>query len=186
MPSVVPIPVVTNGAMINIGTITGATDAEKIMITEGVKLANRMLTTACYKQWILAASYTEDNGLSDAEILDLVTTKPTHIDIEMYTGDWWANHKAKTVGYENDPFDNVVHMNRYFVNSAYMVGDNVIHEDRGHSLGFHHFGNHSTSEPYGQNYAYEGCSNQMQQARGAKAYKPPGIRIEIRKKKGKK
>jgi hypothetical protein len=169
-------------ARIIVGNIFGATTAEIKMIREGEKLANAMLDKPCFKQWVLAAHYSESNGLSQQQIYDLVTIKPSTIDVEMYTGSWRANHISKTVGYENDPFDGVVHMNRYFVQSAYMVADNLIHEDRGHSLDFHHYGVHSTSEPYGMNYAYEGCSQQQMQARGAKAFKPPGIKIEIRHK----
>jgi hypothetical protein len=173
--------------LIEVEQIAGATDAEVKMIDEGVALANKMLKTACFKQWVLAANYTENNGLTQAQIFDLMTTKPSRVNVEIYTGTWKANHVSKTVGYENDPYDGWVHMNRYFVNSAYMVADNLIHEDRGHGLGFHHYGAHYTSEPYGANLAYEGCSNQMMQAKGAKNFKPPGIRLEIRKvKKGKK
>lgn len=172
----VPIPS-TSGDLINVRKITGAYDSEIAMIHEGIARANRMVKSPCYKQWVLAARYTENNGLTQAQIYDLQASKPTYIDIEMY----YKNNG--TVGFEYDPFDGVVHMNRKFVNSAYMVGDNAIHEDRGHSLEFHHYGNHATSEPYGANYAYEGCSNQMQQARGAKPFKPPGLRLEIRKRK---
>ncbi len=182
-PSALPSPApVQSGDRILIGKITGATTDEVQMIHNGAALANAMLDKRCYKQWILAAQYTENNGMSQAAIFDLVKTKPSTINVEMYTGSWKANHISKTVGYENDPFDGVVHMNRYFVDTAQMVGDNLIHEDRGHSLGFHHYGEHSTSQPYGMNYAYEGCSfAQLMQSAGAKAYRPPGLRLEFRK-----
>lgn len=182
---VTPAPVLT-GAMIQIGEITGASANEIAMIHEGARLANDMLSRKCFKQWVLAANYTENNGLSQSQIFAEVTTIPSKIDVEMYTGSWHANHVSRTVGYENDPFDGVVHMNRYFVDSAEMVGDNLIHEDRGHSLEFHHYGAHYTSEPYGMNLAYEGCSHvQEMQLSGGKAYKPRGLRIEVRKKKKK-
>lgn len=169
----------------SVGTITGASPAEFSMIASGLSLANQKLSSACYKQWILAAHYTENNGLTQQQIWDLMVKQPISVDVEMYTGDWRANHVSKTIGYENDPYDGVVHMNRYFVNSAYMVADNLVHEGEGHSQGFHHYGTFSTSDPYGQNYAFEGCSNQQMQKRGAKPYKPPGIKIEIRKKASK-
>lgn len=165
---------------ITIGKVTGATSEETAMIAAGARIANLVLDSPCFKQWILAASYTENEGLTQQQIFDRVTVQPSAVDVEMYTGDWRTNHVYKTVGYENDPFDGVVHMNRYFVNSAFMVADNLIHEDRGHSLGFHHYGVHSTSEPYGMNYAFEGCYQQQMQAKGAKTYRPPGIRLEIR------
>lgn len=166
---------------VSVHSISGATVQEEQMIAEGVQLANRVLAGPCYKQWVLAATYTENNGLTQAQIWDLMAAQPVTVDVEMYLGDWRANHWAKTVGYENDPYDGVVHMNRYFVKTATMVADNLVHEGEGHSQGFHHYGAFSTSDPYGQNYALEGCLQaQEQQAPGGKRFKPPGIRIEVR------
>lgn len=185
-----PSPVVSPSALpsintpqVTVGTITGATPAEMQMIAEGVKLANDKLASECFKQWVNAAHYTETNGMTQAEIWALMSTHLVSADVEMYTGSYKANHVWRTIGYENDPYDGVVHMNRYFVNSAYMVADNLVHEIEGHSQGFHHYGTKATSDPYGMNYAYEGCSNQQQQAPGAPAYKPPGIRLEMRHRK---
>lgn len=186
-PSAVPAPSPTPTApSISVGTISGATDAEVQMIAQGAQLANQKLAGACFKQWILAAKYTENNGLTQQQIWDLMVSHPVSVDVEMYTGTWSANHIAKTIGFENDPWDGIVHMNRYFVNSAFMVADNLWHEAEGHSQGFHHYGVKSSSDPYGMNYAGEGCSqSQQQQKRGGKPYKPPGIRLEIRHKKKK-
>lgn len=188
VPSVSPSPgpeLAYKGEMISIRKIVGASAKEVDMIKAGAKLANDMLKKPCFKQWVQAADYTEDNGLSQVQIFNLITTTPMTVDVEMYTGTWSQNHVSKTVGWEADPFDGWVHMNRYFVNSAYMVGDNLIHEDRGHSLEFHHFNVKATSEPYGMNYAYEGCYQaQQMQAKGGKDYRPPGIRLEVRYKDG--
>lgn len=172
-PSTIPAP----AGLIQVGTITGATDAEVAMIRTGVELANQMLAKPCFKQWVLAAHYTENNGLTQQQIYDRITTVPSSVDVEMY----YQNNRV--VGFEYDPFDGVVHMNRKFVNIGSMAADNLMHEDRGHSLGFHHYGTFSTSVPYGMNYAYEGCSQpQEQRARGAKPYRPKGLRIEVRHK----
>lgn len=176
-----PSPLMSGVPTISVGKITGATAKELTMIAEGAAFANKMLAGYCFKQWVLSSRYTENNGLSQQQIWDLMATHPVTVDIEMYTGDWWANHKSKTIGYENDPWDGIVHMNRYFVNTAFMVADNLWHEAQGHSQGFHHYGKFSTSDPYGMNYAGEGCSEaQKQQAKGARRFKPPGIRLEIR------
>lgn len=155
------------------------------MIAEGVAVLNHTLASRCYKQWVLAARYTENNNLTQAQIWDLMVRNPVSVDVEMYMGDYKANHIYKTVGYENDPSDGVVHMNRYFVNTAEKAGDNLDHEAEGHSQLFRHDHVFSTSDPYGQNYAFEGCLHaQQQQARGGKRFKPPGIRLEIRHVKG--
>lgn len=178
-----PLPAPSLSQLITVKNIEGASASEITMIRAGEQFANDMVKKACFKQWVLSAKYTETDGLSQAEIYNKIISTPMQVDVEMYTGTWKQNHVYKTVGWEADPFDGIVHMNRYFVKTARDVGDNLIHEDRGHSIGFHHYGNHSTSEPYGMNYAYEGCANQMMQKRGGKPYKPPGIRLEIRKKK---
>lgn len=150
------------------------------MIYDGVDLINAKMATPCFKQWILAASYTENNGLDQQGIWDTILNHKLSVNVEMYTGTYYQNHVSRTIGYENDPFDGIVHMNRYFVNTAYMVADNLVHEDKGHSAGFHHYGVYDTSEPYGMNYAFEGCSNQQQQKPGAHPFHPPGIRLEHR------
>lgn len=170
---------------VTIGKISGATAKEIVMIESGRKLVNAKLAGACVKQWVLAAKYTENNGQTQAQIWETLVAHTLSVDVEMYTGSWRQNHVSKTVGWEADPFDGVVHMNRYFVNTAYMVADNLIHEHKGHSPGYHHYLNHATSQPYGMNYAFEGCSNQMMQAKGGKPYKPMGIRLEVRKVKAK-
>ena len=142
---------------IRVGTITGARDSEMQMIVDGITLANKILATDCYRQFILNAHFTETNDLTQTEIYDLMKNTPVVVDIEMYRGGFKANHLDKTVGYETDPYDGVVHMNRYFVNTPEMVADNVIHEGEGHSLGFHHYGVKATSVPYGTNQAFEAC-----------------------------
>lgn len=184
-PTYVVVPTIA-GKYISIGKIIGATDKEAALIAEGLRKANAMIDTKCFQQWILAAKYTENQGLTQTQILSKILSEPTTVDFEMYTGNFKANHVYKTMGYENDPFDGVVHANRYFIHTTDDIADLILHEDRGHSLGFRHDSVKATSDPYGMNYADEGCSHmQMMQARGGKQYKPPGIKLEIRKNKGK-
>jgi hypothetical protein len=177
----VPVPTPT-GSWITVGSITGAMPGELPMIADGVRLANQAFGTYCFKQWVLAASYSEAQGLSQDEVWQKIWTHPVSVDVEMYMGDFRANHIARTVGYENEPYDGIVHMNRYYVNTASMVADNLLHEGEGHSQGFTHYLSPITaSQPYGMNYAYEGCTHaQEQQAPGGKPYRPPGIRLEMR------
>lgn len=173
--------------MTRVRNITGASVVEIKMIREGEKLANEMLWSKCFEEWVLSAHYTENQGLTQGQILlNKIRSIPTDINVEMY----YANNR--TVGYEWYPFDGVVHMNRKHVFTTDMVADNLLHEDRGHSLGFFHDYNKSTSEPYGMNYAFEGCYNATQQlqmmgfARSRKKlrpFQPPGLRLEIRRRK---
>lgn len=191
------LPILVPTPRISVTEVHGAqSQQEYAMVQEGIVLANKMLDNYCFQEWVTAATYTENNNLSQQEIFELIKTHPVTLEVELYTGTWWENHKTKTIGYENDPFDGVVHMNRYFVNRSsdladgkpvgYMVADNLIHEAEGHSQGFHHYQVYATSVPYGLNYAFEGCSQaQQQQMPGAHAFKPPGIRIAIRHRKPK-
>lgn len=139
-----------------VANITGATDDELVMIADGVALANETMRTDCFKNEVLTASWTETNGLTQQQIWDLLCSGVVTVDVDMYTGSWIENHVYHTVGYEDEP--GLVHMNRYFVDSAFMVADNIIHEAEGHSQGFHHYDVKETSVPYGLNYAFEACS----------------------------
>ena len=141
---------------LEVGEITGATDAELVMIADGVALANLTMASSCFEDAVLSASWTETEGLSQAQIYDKLCSGTVTVDVEMYLGSWYQNNVSKTVGYENEP--GKVHMNRYFVDSAYMVADNLVHEAEGHSQGFSHYGVKSTSVPYGLNEAFEACS----------------------------
>lgn len=139
-----------------VGTITGAETAELTMIADGVALANATMKTACFHDYVLSASWTETLGLTQSQIYDKLCSGPITVDVDMYTGSWYENHVTHTVGYENEP--GTVHMNRYYVDTAYMVADNLIHEGEGHSQGFRHDGVKATSVPYGLNAAFEACS----------------------------
>lgn len=153
-PPAVAIPVPS----IQIGAILGATPDERYMIGQGVILVNKVMATDCFKQYVLKAKYTENQGLTQQQIWDKLVVGSVIVNADMYTGTWYANHISKTIGYEDTP--GTVHMNRYFVTTAYMVADNLAHEGEGHSQGFSHMGTKSTSEPYGMNDAFEACAPQ--------------------------
>ena len=143
---------------ITVKNINGARSSENQMIADGIILANKVITSDCFRLFILNAHFTETNDLTPVQIYELMKTTPVTVDIEMYKGNFKANYIDKTIGFENDPFDGVVHMNRHFVKTATMVADNLIHEAEGHSLGFHHYEEKSTSVPYGLNLAFEACN----------------------------
>jgi hypothetical protein len=149
-PAKSPVPVLA------VKNITGATSAEVTMIGEGVALANETMATKCFEDFVLSASWTETGGLTQAQIWDKLCGGTMTVDVDMYLGSWYENNVSRTIGYEKEP--GIVHMNRYFVKTAYMVADNLIHEAEGHSQGFTHYGVKSTSVPYGLDDAFEACS----------------------------
>lgn len=137
------------------------TDDEKIMVLQGIDFANEVLSSNCYLTRLLRAKMTEKNGLTNQEIYDLQRKNLIKANIEFYDGSWKENHVWFTIGYENDPFDGWTHMNRYFVDSPYMVGDNIIHETQGHSQGFRHDEDKDSSVPYTLNRIYEYCFDEL-------------------------
>lgn len=128
------------------------------MIQQGLVNVNKVIASDCFRNAVLASNFTENQGLTAAQIWQRLSTRPVSVDVEMYTGTWWENHVEKTIGWEADPWDGIVHMNRYYVTTAYMVGDNLSHEAEGHSQGFTHYQVKATSEPYGMNDIYEKCA----------------------------
>jgi hypothetical protein len=139
-----------------VSDISGALPNEIVFIRSGLDHVNTVLQSDCFKNAVLASNFTENQNLSGAQIYALQNSKVTTVKVVMYTGSWWANHISHTIGDENEP--STVYMNRYYVKGAYMVGDNLIHEGEGHSLGFTHYHVKSTSEPYGMNAIYESCA----------------------------
>lgn len=135
---------------------TGTIGDEPAMIAAGVALANATMKTACFRDFVLAAKWTETKGLTQAQIWQKLCSGPVSVNVEMYLGSAYQNYVTKTIGYEDEPGE--LHMNRFFVDTAYEVASNIIHEAEGHTQGFSHYGVKSTSVPYGLNDAFEACA----------------------------
>ncbi len=135
---------------------TGTIGDEPAMIAAGVALANATMKTACFRDFVLAAKWTETEGLTQAQIWQKLCSGPVSVNVEMYLGSAYQNYVTKTIGYEDEPGE--LHMNRFFVDTAYEVASNIIHEAEGHTQGFSHYGVKSTSVPYGLNDAFEACA----------------------------
>lgn len=156
-PTVSPSPVAIQVPRIHVGQITGAQDADELqMIATGAKLANQVMATPCFKAKVLSGQFTESNGLTALQIWAKLASKPVTVAVDMFTGSWKQNHVWKTIGYEDEP--GLVHMNRWFVTTAYMVADNLVHEGEGHSQGFSHYQVKATSVPYRLNEFFEVCA----------------------------
>lgn len=157
-PSLAPTKV---GAYLTMGAITGASAEERAMILAGADAANKVMASDCYKKILLAGAFTETNGLSNQQILDKQLKGPVTVNVEMFTGSFKQNYWSKTIGYEYMDEPQNLYMNRHFVDTAFMVGDNIMHEGEGHSQGFWHNGVKSTSVPYGENDIFEECATQL-------------------------
>ena len=126
--------------------IRGATDEEIIFIRKGIDDANKVLASDWFKVQVLKASFTETNGLTNGQIYNKLAERPIEVGIEMFYGSWKQNYIYKTMGY--DIGDGVVYMNRFYVDTAPVVGSLSTHEGEGHGQGFHHYGVFATSVPY--------------------------------------
>lgn len=159
-PAPVPSAIPSQGyPQIHVVKITNAIGSELQIIQDGEKLVNKVMQSDCFKTQVLSQTYTESLSLSPSGIYAWLSSRIVEVYVDMYTGSWAANHVYHTIGYENEP--GVVHMNRYFVKTAYMVADNLIHEGEGHSQGFSHYGIKATSVPYRMNQIFEACAGEM-------------------------
>lgn len=136
-----------------------AFNSERQNIIEGVAILNKILASDLFKQKVLKAQFTETNGLPNAAIYKLFCSKIQKVDVNVFLGSKYQNHISKTIGYETEP--GVVNVNRFFVSTPLEFADNIIHEVMGHSFGFSHFQDKSTSVPYVLNTIFEECCAEM-------------------------
>ncbi len=152
-----PIPLTATGIPSLVLNELKSNDSEEDMVADGMVLANAIVGSECFKSGVLAANFTERNGLDNKGIYDLIRKKETPVNIKLYTGSWKANHVSRTIGYEKVPFDGWTYMNRYFVDTPYMVAQNIVHEALGHSNGFHHYKYKPSSVPYTLGTIFKKC-----------------------------
>ena len=133
-----------------------AMDSELPFIHEGERQANAVLASDCFKNEVINAKFTENNGLSNAKIYQkFVEASPMKVGITLFTGGWYekVNH---TVAYEGNP----IRMNRRYVQTETYVGSTSLHEGFGHGLGFTHYTPkmNPNSIPYTLNNIFEKCA----------------------------
>ncbi len=131
---------------IKIGDIKNATDNEVIMISDAVSLLRDILADPLFYDEVMAQEFTENNGLSNQEIYDLLCKNVLIANVSMFTGNWKQNFWWHTVGLDTE-YDNFVHANRFFVQDAATLASLIMHELL-HELGFSHRGVKYTSVNY--------------------------------------
>lgn len=139
--------------------ISGATFDEYPLVQSAVDQANVIMNTECFRNRILGADFTETNGLTNSQILNLISSKPMNIKIHIYYGSWRENYIYKTMG--KDIGDGTVYMNRYFVKTAKVMRSLLVHEAEGHGQGFHHYSAKNSSVPYTLNLIIEECGEAL-------------------------
>lgn len=137
------------------------TSEEKENTIRAVFLVNTILKSECFRREIMSSKLTETNGMDNVGVIKYLSERKVYANVEFFNGNWKQNYLWKTIGYETEPFDGWTYINRHFVNSAYLTGSNIIHEVVGHTMGFSHRGNKSTSVPYVLNDVYEKCFEEL-------------------------
>lgn len=146
---------------ITLGTITGATVNECKMIAQAVDYVRQVVSSSEFREAVIYAKFTNTNGLSNQQIYDLFTKTKLLVNVDMFDGSWKQNHVWHTMGYE-DPNDDFVHANRYFIQDALTMGSLILHELSHEPLGFHHnSASDSSSVPYTMNRIFESVAEKL-------------------------
>lgn len=145
----------TDAPIIGLGAITGASLDENAWITYAVQMANRVLSSDCFENQVNISKYTETNGLTNAQIYNVLTADPLTIKVDVFKGSWVDDYWNRKEGYELEP--GTVHINRHFMSGPKFIASLILHEVA-HVKGFTHYGVKSTSVPYGQNEVWDVCS----------------------------
>ena len=139
---------------ISVGEVRNATDNEMKMIGKAIVFNRMVVYSPEFKEAVLAAEFTETNGLTNLQIWEKFTTGSIKVNIEMFTGSFTQNRIYKTVGYDL-PGDDFTYINRYFVQDEITMGSLILHE-LSHALGFSHYNKYTqTSVPYTMNHIFE-------------------------------
>ena len=132
------------------------TEEEVGMASRGFEIANTVLLSDCFSSGVVASNMTHTKNQSSREVFQTLTRSPQlALKVTFYDG----TSKHGTIGWDdpgNDP--NNVHMNGFFVKTAYLVADNLLHE-AAHARGFiHKSSKEYTSVPYMMNHIFEACA----------------------------
>jgi hypothetical protein len=138
--------------LLKIHGLDNFSEKEKAIVDEAKRIYEIVVNSPLYWRKVKAAwpKVTEKNGLSYSEFYDLVMSGDckfteadgtTDVKLVMY-----YNRFSKVVGYVlGDSFN--IYINRKFFAGPLRIASNLNHESL-HSLGFSHYGRHSTSVPY--------------------------------------
>lgn len=157
-PVIEPLPESSN---LVVGDITGATEGEKQMILTAIGYLHQVFDSKQFKDAVMNAKFTNTNGLTNAKIYKLIMSTKMVVNVDYFNGNWKQNHVWHTVGFE-DPNDDYVHANRYFVQDAVTMMSLIAHELMHEPLGFHHdSASEYTSVPYYMNTIVESTAKML-------------------------
>lgn len=152
-----PTPAVTTSDLydVELGTVKNADLKQQEQIKIAIGYMKQVLASDCFEDRILTGKFTETNGLTNEQILNIVHSRVFTINFEFFYGTRMQNYVYKTMGY--DIGDGVVYMNSFYVEDAKTIMSLAMHEALGHGLGFTDEGYKYTSFPYKLNEISEAC-----------------------------
>lgn len=156
-PSPTPAVTTSDSYDVELGTVKNADLKQQEQIKIAIGYMKQVLSSDCFEDRILTGEFTETNGLTNEQILNIVHSRVFTINFEFFYGTRMQNYVYKTMGY--DIGDGVVYMNSFYVEDAKTIMSLAMHEALGHGLGFSHRvrGQEYSSFPYKLNEISEAC-----------------------------
>lgn len=140
---------------IKLGKISAAQDQINSIINPGHIYADEVWRSDCLEDKIIGAKFTETNGLTNVQILDVVNHSAPTVGVVFFYGTYMQNYVWKTMGYENG--DGNVYANSFYIDEPKEFGSLELHEIAHDPLGFRHDGVFATSIPYQFNNFFDEC-----------------------------
>lgn len=131
--------------------ISGLNDYQAKILNKSKDLMNQVLNSEEFKSKILNSYFTETNGLSAAEIYNVLAYGSWDLKIVGYRS--W-NVFSKVMGYFVS--GETIYINTRKITDALTLASLLTHENS-HRLGFSHYGIWNTSVPYSLNRIFEAC-----------------------------
>lgn len=149
-----PITIIAKG--VGFSPLRNHTAEEKEVVAVAEKLANSLLHSKCFADFMVNRKLIETNGKTPAEVVEHLKSLNLTVPVEMYSR-WWSN----VVGYRNPPKPDVFTNRKFHAGAtACSRGSNLTHE-WSHSAGYDHsFKSTPTrpfSVPYSINAAFTAC-----------------------------
>lgn len=149
-------PLPSDGDIIIITKVGNAQATEAELLKEGVRSANKVLRSLCFRDKLLNRRLTSTRGRLNTAIYESLTSPRVELELYFFTGTRRQNYRYRTVGYFTGP--NQIYMNRFFVKTAEQIADNLLHE-AAHSRGYtHRSARESSSIPYTMNALFSACA----------------------------
>lgn len=144
---------------VQVGDIIALNETERQMCVGAIVLVRDILASKFFKEEVLAAKFSNTNGMTNEEIYQKYVTSKLVVSIHMFYGSYYQNHITHTMGYDT-PDDEYVNANRFFVQDSVTLASLIMHE-LAHALGWSHPKTEQDSIPYLMNRIAESVMKKL-------------------------